>query len=426
VLRLFSSVNFSDNDNDRNFLQEFYTPYLVFVNDSMQFQNTANRTHGFNTRFSYDAPVGAKRKTFISAGSYFNSSNSRIVVDASAKRKTDGAIIPSEALSNNFYFHQYIWNTRASVKHIFGPGFSISTGLAAERTTVNFELFKSGTESTNSYWSLLPFLNFNKNWEEKLNLTTSYRRSIRRPGINEQNPSIDNSDPYNVRFGNPDLMPSMVHNVDVVLGKTKKSFYANVGLGYNRVENIFSQLRTPVSDSKTEITYKNISDKNEYEISTWSGYTLWNKWRMNLSASYTYNQYLQKDKTTPIRFNNGSSFSSNFNTNYTWKERYTVTGNLTYNQFANPQGSVRSNVSMNVGAQVKMLQKKLTLTLNLIDPFNQQENRTFTYGQTFKQENFSLTNTRNYRVSIGYNFIKSPPKKSNKQLLKDALKNNKT
>ncbi|HVG14262.1 MAG TPA: TonB-dependent receptor [Chitinophagaceae bacterium] len=425
VLRLFSNANFSFNDNDRNFVQQYFTPAKVFINDSVQTQFTDNNTYGYNIRLNYDVPLD-DRKTFLSAGSYLASSNSRIVVDAASKRKADGEMVRSAILSNDFYFHQNIRNIRASLKHVFTQGFSISSGLSAEMTSVNFELFRDDSTTNNNYWSFLPFFNLNKNWKDALNLTTSYRRSIRRPGINEQNPTIDNSDPFNSRFGNPELEASMVHNIDVVLGRTNKAFYTNIGLGYNLVEDIFSQIRIPVSDSRTEISWQNISDKKEYEISTWSGYTLWNKWRMNISASYTYNDYIQNDKApATTRFRDGSSITSNFNTSYTWKELYNVSGNLTYNRFANPQGSVRSNVSLNLGLQAKTMKKKLTITLNLIDPFNQQESRTFTYGTSFRQENYSITNTRNLRLSLSYNLTKAPPKKINvKEQLKKAVSGN--
>jgi hypothetical protein len=44
---------------------------------------------------------------------------------------------------------------------------------------------------------------------------------------------------------------------------------------------------------------------------------------------------------------------------------------------------------MNLGLQVKMMNKKLTLTLNVIDPFTQQQNRSFTFGNNFALENLA-------------------------------------
>ena len=141
---------------------------------------------------------------------------------------------------------------------------------------------------------------------------------------------------------------------------------------------------------------------------------------MNLSASYTYNEYVHTKQTINNRFINAGSLTSNFNANYTWKELYTVTSHVTYNRFANPQGTVRANVSMNIGAQAKLFQKKLVLSINLVDPFNQQENRTFTYGNTFSQENYNITKTRNFRLTIAYNFIAAAAPRKN--ISKDDLK----
>jgi hypothetical protein len=144
--------------------------------------------------------------------------------------------------------------------------------------------------------------------------------------------------------------------------------------------------------------------------------------RVNLSASYSYNTYSAFDKEFR-KYRNGGSFTSNFNGNYVWRELYTATGSFTYNRFANPQGTVKSSLSMNVGFQAKMLNKKLSLTLNIIDPFSQQKNRTFTYGTNFNLENYNSTQTRNYRLTVGYNLSKTQKKVSanTKQSLQKAL-----
>ena len=421
IFRIFSNVHFSSWKNDRELLLTSYHPDLTILSDSLQVQYNSNRIHGYNVRLAYDLPL-AGQKTFLSLGSFYTASNSRVIADAAYKKKPDNEMVSLEALSNDFYFHQYITNGRIGLKHILSPGFSISSGLAAEFTAVEFELFKNDSASKNNYQNLLPYFTLNKNWEEKLNLTVTYRKTIRRPGINEQNPSIDYSDPYNIRFGNPQLVPASTHNFDVIAGKTKKNFYINFGLGYNTLKDIFSQIRTPVSDSKTETSWQNISDKHEYEVSSWSGYTFWKKLRINISASYIYNEYL-RTKQNANRFINAGSLTSNFNANYTLKEIYSFTGFVTYNRFANPQGTFRANVSMNLGAQVKMFQKKLVLSANLIDPFNQQENRSFTYGKTFFQENYRVTRTRNFRLTIAYNFIAAAPKKNvSKEELKKILR----
>ena len=157
-------------------------------------------------------------------------------------------------------------------------------------------------------------------------------------------------------------------------------------------------------------------------MSTWSGYTINKNWKVNLSASYIYSQYSSFDKTVR-KFRNGGSFSSNFNTNYIFKELYTATGSFTFNRFANPQGTVKSTLSMNIGLQAKTLKRKLIFTFNVIDPIVQQRNRTFTYGTNFNLESYSSTQTRNFRLTVAYNFSKQkkkPVKQQNTKVTKET------
>ncbi|HWR33100.1 MAG TPA: TonB-dependent receptor, partial [Chitinophagaceae bacterium] len=409
-LKIITGANFSNNKNDRNFYQQYlnddHTPNGI---DSTQHQLTDNKSNGFNIRVNYDHPFSNK-KTFLSTGVFFTRSNSHITTDASYLKKPDMVFESSDLLSNDFRFHQAVLNFRVSVKQILEKKFSISAGMSAERTQVDFELIKENKEVQNNYWTWLPFGNINKIWENDLNLTFAYRRTIRRPGINEQNPSIDFSDPYNTRFGNPNLKASTAHNFDLVFGKTKPKYFMNIGTGYNIVEDIFSQVRTLVPGEKTEITWENISGRKEYEISTWNGYTLTKKIKLSLSASYTYNEYSEFDRTVN-RYRNGGSFTSNINTTYIPRDVWNITGSFTLNRFANPQGFARWNLSMNLGVQRKFFDKRLIVTFNMIDPFVQQNIRNLTYGTKFFFESYNTTQTRNFRLSAGYNFTKTAKKK---------------
>jgi hypothetical protein len=421
-LKLFNNFNYSFGETHRDFYQQFfYSDHTPNGIDSTQQQVTNNTTKSYSTRLNYDLPMN-NNKTFLSAGGVYSLTDASVNSDASFLRKSDLNWMSLSALINRFNFKQQVNNLRGSVKQKLDEHTSVTGGVSAEYTRFRFNLYKTSKETSNKYWSYLPFANFNKNWDQKFNLTVSYRKTIRRPGSTELNPTIDSADAYTIRTGNTELKPSLAHNFDLVLGRNHNSFYANIGLGYNIVEDVFAQIRSRLSDTTTQITWENISGRKEYEISTWSGYTLNRHTRVNLSASYSYNTYSAFDKEVR-KYRNGGSFTTNLNGNYVWKELYTATGSFTFNRFANPQGTVKSSLSMNVGLQAKMLNKKLTLTLNVIDPFTQQKNRTFTYGTNFNLENYNSTQTRNYRLTIGYNISRTQKKASanTKQSLQKAL-----
>ena len=410
TLKVITGYNYSDNGNDRVYYQQYFTGDLQPTGqDSLQQQLNDTRINSHSVRVSYDKMLKNK-KTFLSIGSAYNRNNNHVTMDASYKKKPEGVMVKLDLLSNDFWFHQTVSNYRASIKQIMGENFSFTAGTSVEQTAIRFELLKESRDVENNYWTWLPFANINKSWREKLSLTLAYRRSIRRPGIGELNPSIDFSDPYNIRFGNPALEASTAHNFDFIAGRTRSKYYLNIGAGYNIVEDVFSQVRTLLPDGKTQITWENISGRKEYELSTWNGVTIQKKWRINASASYTYSKYSSFDKLVR-KFRDGGSFTSNINTSYTPNDRWSVNASFNLNRFSNPQGYARWNTSTNFGVQRKFLNKKLVVTLNAIDPFSNQQRRTYTYGTNFNLESYSETKTRNFRLSLAYNFTKMQKKK---------------
>ncbi len=410
TLRIITGYNLSFNKSDRDFYQQFFNPDLTPNGiDSAQQQLNDTRINSYSGRVNYDKMLDNK-KTFISLGTAYNRSNNHVTVDASYKKKPEGTMEKLDMLSNDFWFHQTITNLRGSIRQILGENFSFTAGTSVEQTGIWFELLKEGRDVKNDYWTWLPFANINKTWKEKLSLTLAYRRSIRRPGIGELNPTVDFSDPYNIRFGNEKLEASTAHNFDFVVGRTKPKYYVNLGIGYNVVEDVFSQVRTLLANGVTQVTWENISDRKEYELSTWNGVTITKKWKVNASASYTHNKYSQFDKTVR-KFRDGGSFTSNINSSFVPTDRWSINGGFNINRFANPQGYARWNTSMNMGVQRKFFNKKLLITVNMIDPFANQQRRIFTYGTNFNLESYSSTRTRNFRISMAYNFTKTQKKK---------------
>jgi outer membrane receptor protein involved in Fe transport len=348
------------------------------------------------------------KKTYLSAGVFYNQSLNWVDVVAQYLKMPEGQLADLPALDQDFDFRQNIQQYRASVKHLFTERFSLLTGILYEHTLIRFKLIKEGLIRENQYGNWLPFVTLNRSWNEKYNLTLSYKQTIRRPGLGELNPTIDFSDPYNTRFGNPELSPSVAHNFDLVGGWNRSGRFLNIGLGYNIVEDVFSQVRTLKEAGRTELTWENISDRKEWEASMWSGWTFFKKWKLNASTSYTYNLYGVFDRTVR-RFRNGGSFTSTLGTSYLPTDRLTFTGQFNLNRFATPQGFARWNMSLNLGSQVKLLKKRMTISLNAIDPVTDQRRYTFTYGPNFSLENFSRTRTRNYRLSLAW-LIQPKPK----------------
>jgi hypothetical protein len=420
LMRIIATANFTNSNNTRDYYQQFLNADYSFTGtDSTQQQITSISSHTYSLRVNYDKPLAAK--WLLSTGVSLSMFGSHNTLNTFFLKKPDNVLQQSSLLSNDFRFYQNIFGVRAALRYDVSTGFYITAGAAEEKTNTWFNFATGKKEYNNNYYSLLPFATVQKKWRNEFSVTFSYKRTIQRPGINELNPGVDYTDPYNTRFGNPFLQSYTADNFDLIVGQWHKTFYINGSVGYNALQNIYSQLRTLQTDGKTTITWQNISGRKEYEANAWGGITVSKKVKANISLGYTYNVYSSYDKTFN-KFRNGGSFFSTLNGSYQFTDVFNASSSCTFNRFANPQGTVRNTLSMNIGVQRKFFNKKMIVAFNAIDPLRQQQNKNFTTGKNFTLENFSTTNTRNFRIALSYIFNNTPKKKTGTQKVPHSKK----
>jgi len=411
IFRVIGNIAYNANENIRDFYQQYLNLDSSYNGkDSTQQQST--KSNGFTRalRINYDKPLKDK-KTTLNFGTSLNYYTLDNKLTTSYLKKPDSILVVSDLLSNEFDFYQTVFTMRFAVRYLVKKDFFFNIGLQQEYARTSFDIKSDTNHYPNKYWAALPFANITHRWENGYSVTGSYKRSIQRPGINNLNPSIDYSDPYNTRFGNPYLKPYMSDNFDFSVGYWKKKWNVNFSVGYNSLQDIYTSLRSLDSSGKTFTSWYNLSGRKEYEASLFGGINIGKKLKVNTSIVYSYNVYSAHDKK--VRFyHDGASMYTTFNTNYQFSPIMNFTGNIVFNRFANPQGSVRNRVSMNLGVQRKFLNKKLIVSLNVIDPFTQQQNSNFIETQNYTLETYSISNSRNLRVAVAYNFTKKPKKKT--------------
>ncbi|MDE3254300.1 MAG: TonB-dependent receptor family protein, partial [Bacteroidota bacterium] len=295
----------------------------------------------------------------------------------------------------------------------------------AEHTANEFTFLKGNApDANNTYWRLLPNFTLRKEFSKNLNAAFVFRETIRRPGMQQLNPSIDYSSPYNIRFGNPYLQPSLTDNFDLDFGYVNNDFSLNGSVGYNRVKNVFNSIRTLIDSGRTQTTYQNISDQEEYQASLWTGFRVTKKLRVSISGGYNLNKYSDREKAL-YRYIDGGSLYTTVNYSYAPDNLTVIEANNRYSSYANPQGRSSSNINLSVSVQRKFMQKKLIVGLTAIDPFGSQHYHSRVNGSNFSTESFSINNTQNFRLSVSYQIsrviVKSNLNEKQKQQALDKM-----
>lgn len=407
--KINGSIAYSANGNTRRFYQQYLSTDSSYTgNDSTQRQYTHSHALTRALRLGYDVPL-ADKKTSLSMGSSVNHYYLHNRLNSSYLKKPDSVYVNSLLLSNNFKFNQVVVSLRFALRYLIKKDFWINAGLQQEFTKTSFDIKGQSSGYNNQYYSTLPFANITRKWENGYSITGSYKRSIQRPGIGNLNPSIDYSDPYNTRFGNPYLKPYRSDNFDLSAGYFQKKWNINLGIGYNTLKDIFISLRALDSAGNTYTSWYNLSGRKEYEASMFGSLSMGKKMKVNGSLVYSYNAYSAYDRKYR-RYHNGASVMANISSSYTFSPLLNFTGNVVFNQFANPQGNTRNRLSMNLGIQRKFLNKKLIAAINLIDPFSKQKNSSNIDAPNYFLERYSISNSRNLRFALAYNMSKQAKK----------------
>ncbi len=400
ILRSSVNIGVGKNDNGKDYYQQYLNSSNSIIGDSTQTQYFDSYNKTLNIRIGYDKPF--TKKLFFSTGATYQLGTYHNTLNTSFFNKQDSSYETKDFLSNDFLFHQNIATVRAAFTLNIQQDLRLIIGTQAEETYTSF-IYKKGNvkDNSNDYWNFLHYFTLRKEFSKAFNMAFVYRGSVNRPNLGQLNPNIDYSDNNNIRFGNPYLSPSTADNLDFNCSWMKGKYYINTSLGYNKVKNVFYQIRSLLDGGKTQATWQNIANRQEYEASAWGGYTFTKRFRINTSIGYTFNSYSEIEKKL-FKYRDGSSFYTSFNFSYMPTNLITLDGNAKFSNFADPQGRSRSNLNLNFGIQKKFFEKRLIIGINIIDPISMQQYTTYIYGTNFTTKNYSSANTRNYRLTISY------------------------
>ena len=249
-------------------------------------------------------------------------------------------------LSNNFlndYQTHRLGTTLQNrrLRYTYSLGFDMQqASLRANNRTVDTTLSRSFT-------NLLPTAMFNYNWTRNRTLRINYRTRINAPSVTQLQPVPDNTNPLQIRLGNPNLNPEFYNTLSLTYNNYKsvgsQSFFAmlNVNQANNRIVNATSFDATGVQ------TTRPVNADGYYAINSFMsiGKRL-QAWKINLNATTNagYSQGIgfvngQTNYSRNLSIGQGASMNSVFS----GKFEFGLVGNVTYQQATYSLQSAQNN-----------------------------------------------------------------------------------
>ena len=377
TLRLIGSYSDSENDRFSNTQTRYYIGgdgIPTFNEDTIRrYITTPTNNYNLGTEVSYSEPLADRVYLQFSYRFQYGYSES----DNSTYNMPFGWVL-SDGLPGQFSQHQSEWLDPEQSKYAEYKRFNhdarvtfrvnrqtwrLSAGVALrpQNTKLSYKKGDFQTDTTRNVFNFSPEVDFRYQPQRQTQLRFSYRGRTSDPSMENLLPITDNSNPLNIRTGNPGLKPSFTHNMNMHFNT----------FNMDKQRGIFSAL----NGSFTQNAISNIRKYNE-ATGGWTTMPENINGNWNVFGMFGMNTALKNKKFTIDTFTNAS-----YNNNV---------GYVTTGEMKDAQKNTTTNLSLGerVGGRYRndWLEIGLNGSLNYtfekdkLNPENNQEPYTFSYG----------------------------------------------
>lgn len=368
---------YGDNDNDQYTQSE--TRYYQLLNhlggDSILYRNqyitTPTRNYNYTAQVTYSEPIA--KATFLQFSYQFQYKYSK-----SDKTTFDlldypdwaiGGTLPSgyeshavDSLSKNAEYRYYNHDASVGLRFI-RPKYQLNVGMSfqPQNSTLSYKKGDYMIDTTRTVFNFAPNMDLRFRFSKVSQLRFTYRGRSNQPTMENLLPITDNSNPLNIRMGNPGLKPSFAH--------TMRLFYNT----YNAEKQ-----RGIMTHFSFTATQNSISNSTRYNEETGGLITRpeningnWNAFGMFGFNTALKNKKYTINTFTNVNYQNNVAFLYNQDTKN--NDRNTSTG-LTLGERVT--GSYRNDwFEFSLNGSINY-----TAERNKLRPENNQEPYTYSYG----------------------------------------------
>ena len=308
---------------------------------------------------------------------------------------------------NPFLYTEQIYALYASYGNKF-DWFGFQVGVRAEETITQ------ANGINRSYFQAFPSAYLSFELPQSNEIQVNYTRRINRPRGNAINNYVDRTDPTNISYGNPWLMPEFSNNVELNYLKTWDLHTLSAGLYYSYTENVIQRVSKLNETGVMENTFENINYSHNAGIELIAKNRLFKNY-LDLTTSVTgYYYCLGENKEYNIARTENFSWNARINANVKILSNLSAQVTAYYNApRLVAQGSVDHRYGLNAGIKASFLDKALSINFTVNDILNSRSHSVRTsWSDNFYQESATTSIGRNYRLSLSYNFGNMKPKRN--------------
>lgn len=335
-----------------------------------------------------------------------------------ARSKEENTVSDYNAVTHGYdlipeYGHVALYNDDVHAVYATFSGetkkFGYMVGLRGEYTNRKMELQDENTHFTLDRFDYFPSLHVSYQFPNDHQVMASYSRRIERPRSYFLEPFITIEDAYNVRKGNPELLPEYIDSYDLSYQKKFKKNFVSLEAYYRITHNKIERVRSIYQDNIMMQTFENVGSDYSLGLEAMLSLDLVKWWKMELMGNlfnYRVEGTLYDTPFSRTSLNWGSRLNNTFFAGDFTKLQ--INGN--YNSpSVSAQGTREGFYILNVAVSRDFFRRKLTLIAQARDVLSTAKHEFTSEGTDFynyimyqpKSPFFSLTLTyklNNYKM----------------------------
>ncbi len=385
---------------DRYQLDQFNTFNLV---DYRERNDNRNSNREITLQADYVHPV-AERSIFETGSKAIlrkiTSSNDFATFNFEQNR-----FVINPARNNALNYDQNVIAAYASYGYTTQSKFGIKAGIRYEYTDIVGVLPLDNSRFTQNFGNLIPNIALSKTLKKGNTIKASYNRRIQRPGIGVLNPFVNLSDPNNIRFGNPQLLPELTHNTELNYSAFINRSSLTVSTFWRQTNNAISTVVSVDESGVASSTFDNVAKNRVLGASVFGSVQVTSAWRI----SGTFNAlYVQFESPALGSSNSDWQYSANFNTQYSFGKGWSAQGfGFVNSPTVQLQGTQGVFSFYSFGIKKDILNKKGGVTLGADNIFRQALRIESQFAtDSFRQNILRNIYNRAVRITFNYNFGK--------------------
>lgn len=418
------SYRFSHSPNDNKDYTELknvvnYNPWLGYPQNNINKASTNEHTG----QVDYTTPTWKDQTLEVGAKYIFRQSRSN--TDRTAFN--DSLNIWEDITSKDSHFRhtQHIYSAYLGYSMKFDK-FGVKAGVRAEGTAldVKYEMAPDMNFDTH-YFDVVPNATVSYQLSMAQQLRLGYNMRIQRPGIWYLNPYVNNADPQNISFGNPNLDSEKSNNINLNYSMFAQKFSINASATYTFVNNSIEQYTfiDPENPGVFQTTYGNIGKKQSTGLFVYANWNPVPLFRIYMNGGMDYTD-LKSEKNDMANSGFSGRIFAGTQFNFPLDFRVNIQGGY-FSPWIQLQGKGSPFYFTGISVNKDFLKKKLSVQLSFQNPFwKRMKMENTTSDDTFFRREINYRTMRMLMVSVSYRFgtLKDAIKKVKRGISNDDMK----